>query len=64
MAIDMADSKLLLKKISEVLKSKHRTLKVDGRKGPSINFEQLNENQGDQLFKHPVFKEIENIKGK
>ena len=62
MVIDMSDTKVLLNKILKVLKTKQRDLKVN-RKKSFVNSEKA-ENNGDQLFKHPVFKEIADIKGK
>ena len=63
MVIDMSDVIVLLNKISKALKSKQGDLKLHRRKSSSVNFEKA-ENNGDQLFKHPVFKEIADIRGK
>jgi len=64
MAVDMSKTQKLLKKLSNVFKNKYKTLEVDGRNGPCINFEKTvttidnDEMYGDQMFNHPVIKKI------
>jgi len=66
MAVDMSETQKLLKKLSNVFKNNYKTLEVDGRNGPCINFEKTintieiddDEMYGDQMFNHPVIKKI------
>lgn len=71
MAIDMSETKELLKKISNKVRPK-TTLEVNGNNGAGISFEQILVNElqdrndemyGDQLLGHPVLEEFKN-KGK
>jgi len=71
MAIDMKDSIKILQKIREALNKKtNTTLQVNGNNKAGISFERFHQNNtispdemfGDQLYGHPLIKEMLDVK--